>query len=88
MFDRIMKQIEDSLNNTPKDIYEFSIILEDELVDDYDEMYKEEPRVTEVLANETPHIYASAELGMKPAGIEEFKWKLEKEYQKAKQAVV
>lgn len=29
MFKEIMDKIEDFLNNTPKDIYEFSIILED-----------------------------------------------------------
>lgn len=88
MFDKIMKQIEDFLNHTPKDIYEFSIILEDALVDDYDEMHEEQPRATEILANETPYICASAEPGMKPAEIEEFKRKLKKEYQKAKQAMV
>lgn len=87
MFSEIMKWIEDFLNHTPKDIYEFSIILEDALVDDYDEMHREQPRATEILANETPDICASAEPGMKPAEIEEFKQRLEKEYQKAKEAM-
>ena len=35
----MMEQIEEFLENTPKDIYEFSIILEDMLVDDYYEMW-------------------------------------------------
>ena len=75
------------IENTPKDIYEFSIILEDMLVDDYDEMYRERSEATEILANKTPDICASAELGMKPAEIEGFKSQLEKEYQRAKQAM-
>ena len=56
----MMEQIEEFLENTPKDIYEFSIILEDMLVDDYYEMYEEQPEATEILANETPDICASA----------------------------
>ena len=56
----MMEQIEEFLENTPKDIYEFSIILEDMLVDDYYEMYREQPEATEILANETPDICASA----------------------------
>ena len=82
MFKEMMEQIEEFLENTPKDIYEFSIILEDMLVDDY-----EQPEATEILANETPDICASAEPGMKPAEIEVFKSQLEKEYQRAKQAM-
>ena len=88
MFEEMMEKIRDFLDHTPKDIYEFSIILEDALVDDYDEMHREQPRATEILANETPDICASAEPGMKPAKIEEFKQKLEKEYQKAKEAMI
>ncbi len=84
MFDEIMKQIEDFLNHTPKDIYEFSIILEDMLVDDYDEMYEEQPEAMELLASNVPYICATAEPGMKPAEIEEFKRQLEKEYERAK----
>ena len=42
MFKEMMEQIEEFLENTPKDIYEFSIILEDMLVDDYYEMYEEQ----------------------------------------------
>lgn len=87
MFDEIMKRIQNFLDCTPEDIYEFSILLDDALVDDYDEMYQEQPRATEILANETPDICASAEPGMKPAEIEEFKRKLKREYQKAKQAM-
>lgn len=83
----MMEKIRDFLDHTPKDIYEFSIILEDMLVDDYDEMYREQPEATEILANETPDICASAEPGMKPAEIEAFKRQLEKEYQRAKQAM-
>lgn len=88
MFEMMMDQIKEFLENTPKDIYEFSIILEDMLVDDYDEMYKEQPEATRILANETPDICASAEPGMKPAEIAEFKKRLEIEYIKAKQAMI
>ena len=84
-----MKEIKDFIDHTPEDIYEFSVILEDAaLVDDYDEMHKEQPRATEILANETPDICASAEPDMKLAEIEEFKQRLEKEYQKAKEAMI
>lgn len=38
MFKEMMEKIKDFLDHTPKDIYEFSIILEDMLVDDYDEI--------------------------------------------------
>lgn len=88
MFKKVMNYIKDFLANTPKDIYEFSIILEDALVDEYDAMHTEQPRATEILAEETPDICASAEPGMKPKEIEEFKRKLEIEYNKALKAVV
>lgn len=88
MFNKIMNYIKDFLENTPDDIYEFSVVLEDALVDDYDEMYKEQPRATEVLADETPDICASAEPGMKPEEIDEFKRKLKMEYDKALKAIV
>ena len=88
MFNKIMNYIKDFLENTPDDIYEFSVVLEDALVDDYDEMYKEQPRATEVLADETPDICASAEPGMKPEEIDEFKRKLNMEYDKALKAIV
>lgn len=88
MFEKIMNYIREFLENTPNDIYEFSIILEDALVDDYDEMYNEQPRATEILADETPDICASAEPGMKPEEIEDFKLKLKIEYDKAMKAVV
>lgn len=87
MFDEIMKRIQNFLDHTSEDIYEFSILLEDVLVDDYDEMYQEQPRATEILANETPDICASAEPGMKLEEIEEFKRKPKREYQKVKQAM-
>ena len=45
MFKEMMEQIEEFLENTPKDIYEFSIILEDMLVDDYYEMYDNSQRL-------------------------------------------
>ena len=88
MFEKWMAYIKDFLENTPDDIYEFSIILEDALVDDYDEMHKEQPNATEVLANEIPDICASAEPGMKPKEIEQFKRRLEIEYQKALDAAL
>ena len=88
MFKEVMRSIQEFLENTPTDIYEFSVILEDTLVDKYDEMHKEQPRATEILANETPDICASAEPGMKPEEIEEFKRKLKREYQKAQQAMM
>lgn len=87
MFKEMMEQIEEFLENTPKDIYEFSIILEDMLVDDYDEMYEEQPEAMELLASNVPYICATAEQGMKPAEIEAFKSQLEKEYQRAKQTM-
>lgn len=88
MFKKIMDYIDDFLKNTPKDIYEFSVILEDALVDDYDKMHEEQPKATEILADETPFICASAEPGMKPEEIEGFKRKLKIEYDKAMKAVV
>ena len=88
MFNKIMNYIKDFLENTPDDIYEFSVVLEDALVDDYDEMYKEQPRATEVLADETPDICDSAEPGMKPKEIDEFKRKLKMEYDKALKAII
>lgn len=87
MFEKVMEQIEGFLENTPKDIYEFSIILEDMLVDDYDEMYKEQPEAMELLASNVPYICATAEPGMKPTEIEEFKRQLEKQYKRAKQVI-
>ena len=88
MFEKTMNYIKDFLENTPDDIYEFSIVLEDALVDDYDAMHEEQPRATEILANETPDICASAEPGMTPEEIEEFKRRLKIEYEKALKAVV
>lgn len=88
MFEKTMNYIKDFLENTPDDIYEFSIILEDALVDDYDAMHEEQPRATEILANETPDICASAEPGMAPKEIEKFKRQLRIEYEKALKAVI
>lgn len=88
MFEKIVNYMKDFLENTPDDIYEFSVILEDALVDDYDEMHKEQPKATEILADEVPYICASAEPGMTLEEIEVFKEKLEKEYIKALKEVV
>lgn len=88
MFGKIMEYIKDFLENTPKDIYDFSDELEGLLIIHYDEMHEEQPRATEILNDETPDICASAEPGMKPEEIEEFKKKLEIEYNKALKAVV
>jgi len=64
VFKEMMEQIEEFLENTPKDIYEFSSILEDMLVDDYDEMYEEQSEAMELLASNVPYICATAEPGM------------------------
>lgn len=82
MFEKIMNDIERFLEDTPDDIYEFSILLEDALVDKYDELYVEQPDATKVLANEIPDICASAEPGMTSDDIEKFKQKLKVEYEK------
>ena len=88
MFEKVMNSIKEFLENTPDDIYEFSILLEDALVDDYDEMYEQQPEATKVLADEVPDICASAEPGMKKEEIEAFKCALRKEYVKALRAVM
>ena len=84
MFKEMMEQID---MRTHEISTSFSIILEDMLVDDYDEMYEEQPEAMELLASNVPYICATAEPGMKPAEIEAFKSQLEKEYQRAKQAM-
>lgn len=88
MFEKIINYIKDFLENTPNDIYEFSVILEDALVDDYDEMHKEQPKATEILADEVPYICASAEPGMTSEEITIFKERLKKEYNKALKEIV
>lgn len=88
MFDDVMKKIADFLENTPKDIYEFSIWLEDTLVDDYDAMAAEQPEATYLLGQEVPDICASAEPGMKAEEVAEFKRQLKVEYDKALLLVV
>jgi len=87
MFNELRNMIEDFLINTPADIYEFSIILEDMLCDDYDTLYAEQPKAVLLLAQEVPYICASAEPGMNPKEIEDFKQKLKIEYEKALKAV-
>ncbi|MEF9917160.1 MAG: hypothetical protein RR746_07335, partial [Lachnospiraceae bacterium] len=69
--------------NTPSDIYEFSIIAEDWLAGKYDSLYKEQPEAIEILEEEVPDICASAEPGMTKDEIEEFKRKLQAEYNRA-----
>lgn len=83
-----MNYIEDFLDNTPEDIYDFSDKLEGFLVSCYDEMYREQPQATKILNEEVPDICASAEPGMKLEEIEEFKRKLEVEYNKAFKAII
>lgn len=83
MFQEVMTKIKYFLEETPKDIYEFSIWLEDTLVDDYDAMAAEQPEATYLLGQEVPDICASAEPGMKAAEIAEFKRQLKLEYDKA-----
>lgn len=83
MFQEMMTKIDDFLNNTPADIFEFSIWLEDTLVDNYDIMAAEQPRATYLLGQEVPDICASAEPGMSKFAIERFKNQLKLEYDKA-----
>ncbi|HFI0037947.1 TPA: hypothetical protein ACGOXV_001255 [Streptococcus suis] len=83
MFDDVMQKIADFLENTPADIFEFSIWLEDTLVDDYDAMATEQPEATYSLGQEVPDICSSAEPGMKLSEIIEFKKLLRVEYDKA-----
>lgn len=87
MFQKVIKLINDFLENTPDDIYAFSVLLEDLLVDEYDKMYDEQPEATMILADEIPDICASAEPGMTKEEIEEFKRRLKKEYDKATKVV-
>lgn len=88
MFEKIMNYIKDFLDNTPEDIYDFSCDLEGMLVMHYDEMHAEQPKATEILNNETPDICASAEPGMTPEEIQEFKRLLRVEYVRTLKAVV
>ena len=83
-----MNYIKDFLNNTPEDIYDFSDKLEGFLIIHYDEMYREQPQATKILNEEVPDICAAAEPGMKSEEIEEFKQKLEIEYNKAFKALI
>lgn len=68
VFRKYMNYIKDFLENTPEDIYEFSIILEDALVDEYDAMHAEQPRATEILAEETPDIFCISRTGNEARG--------------------
>lgn len=51
-------------------------------------MYGEQPRATEILADEVPYICASAEPGMTQEEIAVFKERLKKELEKAMEEVV
>ena len=77
MFEKIMNYIKD-----------FSDKLEGFLIIHYDEMYREQPQATKILNEEVPDICAAAEPGMKSEEIEEFKQKLEIEYNKAFKALI
>ncbi len=83
MFDEVMKKIGEFLDNTPDDIFEFSLWLEDALVEDYETMEKEQPQAAYLLSQRIPDISTSAEPGMKMADIMEFKKMLREEYDKA-----
>ena len=85
MLFEIMNKISDFIS-TPKtdarNTYEFSIWLEDKLVDDYDKLYKENPEVTYRLSQEVPDICATAEPGMSVDKILDFKNAISKEINK------
>lgn len=87
MFNETMEYIKNFLENTPKDIYDFSCDLEGLLCSRYDEMFKEQPRATKILNQEVPDICATGEPGMTKEEIEEFKHKLKIEYEKAQKAI-
>lgn len=88
MFYEIMNYIKDFLDNHQEDIYDFSCDLEGKLVVHYDEMYKEQPKATEILNNEVPDICAMGEPGMTENEIKEFKHALRVEYEKALKAII
>lgn len=87
LFDKYMDDIKKFLENTPEDIYEFSIDMEDRLVFEYDAMREAQPEAIDILEEEVPDICATGEPGMSPQEIEEFKQKLRVEYEKALKAV-
>lgn len=65
-----------------KENYPFYLELEKELLfDNYDEMYKENPKVTELLNEEIPDICSM----VGEIGVDEFKKRLKIEYMKAKE---
>lgn len=86
-FKKLIDLIEDFLHNTPKDIFEFSVLLEDMLVDDYDEMYSEQPAAVYYLSQEVPEICSEAEPGMTTEEIKLFKEKISAEFEKAKKLI-
>lgn len=87
LFDKYMDDIKKFLENTPEDIYEFSIDMEDRLVFEYDAMREAQPEAIDILEEEVPDICATGEPGMSRQEIEEFKQKLRVEYEKALKAV-
>lgn len=86
-FMQVMEKIDDFLKNTPEDIFEFSIELEDILVDDYDEMQSEQPLATYYLSQDVPGICSGAEPGMSKTEIDKFKKRLQSEYERAKSLI-
>ena len=74
---KVLKFINDYLKN-PNDPLSFSLILEEILVDLYEEMYKEDALLTEELNENFPEICAECEQGYEP----------NKYYQLVKQEVI
>lgn len=87
-FKMMIALVEDFLHNTPEDIFDFSITLEDVLVDDYEEMYSEQPEAVYYLSREVPEICSEVEPGMSIEEIELFKEKLSAEFEKAKKLII
>lgn len=87
-FKMMIALVEDFLHNTPEDIFDFSITLEDVLVDDYEEMYSEQPEAVYYLSREVPEICSEAEPGMSIEEIELFKEKLSAEFEKVKKLII
>lgn len=88
LFDKMINDIKIFLENTPEDIFDFSVDLEHYLALHYEEMAKAQPAAVDILEEEVPDICAAGEPGMSKAEIEEFKRLLKTEYEKALKAVV
>lgn len=87
LFDKMINDIKMFLENTPEDIFDFSVDLEHYLALHYEEMAKAQPAAVDILEEEVPDICAAGEPGMSEAEIEEFKRLLKTEYEKALKAV-